>query len=121
MRQIHIGPQIDYSLLEEVITMIRKMAGNTTLAFDVSTMPDKKYVMLTACLQEVLFTNQQLSELFTPATVDFRWLICRQIIRECGELTNARGCGIQARKNENNNIIIEIIITYKIWKNLKLS
>ena len=121
MRQIHIGPQIDYSLLEEVITMIRKMTGNTTLAFDVSTMPDKKYVMLTACLQEVLFTNQQLSELFTPATVDFRWLICRQIIRECGELTNARGCGIQARKNENNNIIIEIIITYKIWKNLKLS
>ena len=53
MRQIHIGPQIDYSLLEEVITMIRKMAGNTTLAFNVSTMPDKRYVMLTACLQEV--------------------------------------------------------------------
>ena len=121
MRQIHIGPQIDYSLLEEVITMIRKMAGNTTLTFDVSTMPDKRYVMLTACLQEVSFTNQQLSELFTPATVDFRWLICRQIIRECGELTNARGCGIQARKNENNNIVIEIIITNKIWKNLKLS
>lgn len=121
MRQIHIGPLIDYELLSDVLTMIRRMAGDDKLSFTVTPMPNNKYVMLTTCISTLPLTSQQLSELFTPATIDFRWLICRQIIRECGELTNARGCGIQARRADDNNTIIEIIITSKIWKNSKLS
>lgn len=121
LRQIHIGPLIDYELLSDVLTMIRRMAGDDKLSFTVTPMPNNKYVMLTTCISTLPLTSQQLSELFTPATIDFRWLICRQIIRECGELTNARGCGIQARRADDNNTIIEIIITSKIWKNSKLS
>ena len=54
-------------------------------------------------------TQEQCEQLFSPSTVNVQFLICRQIIREIGEATNARGCGIQARK-DNKNVIIDITI-----------
>lgn len=48
--------------------------------------------------------------LFTPLTVDMRFLVCRQIVREMGETTNLRGCGIQAKPSDDGFLIIEVVL-----------
>ncbi len=51
--------------------------------------------------------------LFTPQTADLRFLICRQIVREMGEATNLRACGITATTNESGQLQLEIIVPEK--------
>lgn len=48
--------------------------------------------------------------LFTPLTVDMRFLVCRQIVREMGETTNLRGCGIQAKPSDEGILLIEVVL-----------
>ena len=48
--------------------------------------------------------------LFTPLTVDLRFLVCRQIVREMGETTNLRGCGIQAKPSDDGFLVIEVVL-----------
>ena len=48
--------------------------------------------------------------LFTPLTVDMRFLVCRQIVREMGETTNLRGCGIQATPSDDGFLVIEVVL-----------
>ena len=48
--------------------------------------------------------------LFTPLTVDMRFLVCRQIVREMGETTNLRGCGIQAKPSDDGFLVVEVVL-----------
>lgn len=48
--------------------------------------------------------------LFTPLTEDMRFLVCRQIVREMGETTNLRGCGIQAKPSDDGFLVIEVVL-----------
>lgn len=48
--------------------------------------------------------------LFTPLTMDMRFLVCRQIVREMGETTNLRGCGIQAKPSDDGFLVIEVVL-----------
>lgn len=48
--------------------------------------------------------------LFTPLTVDMRFLVCRQIVREMGETTNLRGCGIQAKPSDDGFLVIVVVL-----------
>ena len=48
--------------------------------------------------------------LFTPLTVDMRFLVCRQIVREMGETTTLRGCGIQAKPSDDGFLVIEVVL-----------
>ena len=48
--------------------------------------------------------------LFTPLTVDMRFLVCRQIVREMGETTSLRGCGIQAKPSDDGFLVIEVVL-----------
>lgn len=48
--------------------------------------------------------------LFTPLTVDMRFLVCRQIVREMGETANLRGCGIQAKPSDDGFLVIEVVL-----------
>jgi hypothetical protein len=47
--------------------------------------------------------------LFTPDMKHIPYLLCRQIVRDIGESTNHRGCGITAEKtNQGVNFIITL-------------
>lgn len=109
---------MDYSLLGYVKELISRMASVPKLDFTERDMGNG-YVCLTASVEGLRLSEKQLVDLFTPATVDFRLLVCRQILREYGELTNARGCGIQAFIEEGGGTRFEITVTKKIWKNSK--
>ena len=55
-------------------------------------------------------TDAQIANLFTPYSIDLNLLLCRQIVREMGEATNLRACGIEARRDEDGNTIVKILI-----------
>lgn len=54
--------------------------------------------------------KEQVDKLFTPYTIDLNLLLCRQIVREMGDVTNQRACGIQAEKNESGNVYVQILL-----------
>lgn len=120
--QRQTAPQVrfSYAMAGYAISLLRKIVPQEQLSFDHQDI-DRLYVRLTTTLHTLKLSAQQIQELFMPSTADFRLLICRQIIRELGETTNARGCGIQAFAAPDGGTTIEITITQKIWKNLKLS
>ena len=49
--------------------------------------------------------SEQCRELFTPTTPNLQFYLCRQIVRDTGEFTNARGCGVFASNIENKTHI----------------
>lgn len=55
-------------------------------------------------------SDEQVTNLFTPYTVDLNMLLCRQIVREMGEVTNLRACGIQAEKDTQGHVFVKILI-----------
>lgn len=116
--QAYLGSRLDCSLVQYVIGLLRKAVPSERLQFSVCDRKDG-YVAVSTCMESLRLSRQQVAELFTPSTVDFRFLVCRQIIRDFGELTNSRGCGIQAMTTADGCTNIEITITQKIWKNSK--
>ena len=65
-------------------------------------------------MPQLHLTEEQANDLFTPSNAHIPYLICRQIVRDHGEATNRRGCGIYATKTDET---INMIITLpRIWK-----
>ena len=64
-----------------------------------------RYVEIDLELPHVVYTDEQCRELFTPTTPNLQFYLCRQIVRDTGEFTNARGCGVFASNIENKTHI----------------
>ena len=61
-------------------------------------------------LNTVRYTAEECRLLFTPLTRNLDFMLCRQIVREVGEVTNRRGCGIQAELTQEEHTVIHIIL-----------
>lgn len=120
MRQIDLSGRIDPDMVDYLFDLLCKLNGGQRPRFTADE-GQQQYVRIQLCMDALSLNAQQQAELFTPATCDFRFLICKQIIREWGEQTNARGCGIRCLNNDDSQTIIEITLTQQIWKNSKLS
>ena len=116
MAQIEPVTRVDRDLLVYLFDILQKK--HATLEGE-ELEENGVYTTLTLSVPNTSFTPQQVQELFTPSSVDPDFLLCRQIVREAGEATRARRCGIQARVDEQGRIIVELILTKAIWKNLK--
>ncbi len=115
MRQVDKPMKADRDmllLLMDILQKANKGCKITTTAID----KDSEYVCVSATLTELHLDDKQVKELFTAQTIDLNFLLCKQIVREIGEYTNKRACGILARDNN----IIEIILPKNIWKILAL-
>jgi len=98
-----IGDQDMLTLLFEIL---RKKNG-APLTPQIS-IKDDRYIRLRIPMNLSL-TPEECQNLFTPLTSDFDYLLCRQIIRDVGEVTHARGCGIQAsHENGKANVVIDL-------------
>ena len=93
--------------------LLKKLNGGCKPDYQVKE-KDSVYVQLAFSMTSLNLTRVQAQQLFTPLTLDVNFLICRQIVRELGEVTNLRACGIVATADN----IIEITIPKAIWKNL---
>jgi len=118
LRQINIRSHIDKDMLHHLFNILRKL--NNCEECETETVPlSHDYVSVRIAMPNLLLTKEQKAALFTPLTADLRFLVCKQIIRELGEATYARGCGIKALDDANAYTTIEIIVTNTIWKSLK--
>ena len=109
--------KVDTSILKYLFSLIKKINQITIFNIEEESYDDK-YIKVYIELPAKKLTENELKQLFTSETIDIRYLICRQIIRELGEDTNMRAVGIQAIER-NNKQYIEIVFTIIIWKNLK--
>ena len=64
-----------------------------------------RYVVIDLELPNMVYTDEQCRDLFTPTTPNLQFYLCRQIVRDTGEFTNARGCGVFASNIENKTHI----------------
>lgn len=57
------------------------------------------------------------SVLFTASTPDVDFLVCCQIMRDMGECTGARGCGIKARVVDDRHLLVRVKASRLILRN----
>ena len=94
MRQIELPMRIDSEMWNMLLDVLSSINGKKVswTTHDV----DSRYQHVLIPMPCVKLTDDECSQLFTSLTIDVRYLLCRQIIRELGEVTQARASGIKA-------------------------
>lgn len=94
----------DEDLLTYLFDILARLFEGRTV---VLTAKDKgaRYVVIDLELPNVVYTDDQCKDLFTPTTPNLQFYLCRQIVRDTGEFANARGCGVFAFNIENKTHI----------------
>lgn len=118
MRQVDVAPRPDHTTITYMLDLLKRLNGGTAPACEETQAADG-YVKLRFTMSGLRLTDKQRHELFTPETINLECMLLRQMIREIGEVTNYRGCGVEARDGGEGTTIIEIVITEKIWTSLK--
>jgi hypothetical protein len=114
MRQI--GPaKCDQESRDYLFAIFKKINRNQAPEMKLSDRDDQ-YVIADVAMRNVQFTDEQRERLFTPYTVDLNFLLCRQIVREMGEATNLRACGLEARKGDDGVEHIVVTMPKRLFK-----
>lgn len=108
MEQVELNVKNDKFLRQYLFDLLTSGAGKVEVR--VEDLPDSPYAVCRVEMQEVDYDEQLHHRLFTPLTHDLKYLLCRQIVREIGEVTNLRGCGISARSSAAGKLMIEIVL-----------
>lgn len=108
----------DEILINYLFDILAQQAGEKGLVTE-WTVRDDNYVQVHVSMPSFVATDIQLQQLFMPVRQDnIPFLICREIVRQHGEVTNRHGCGIYADRDNNHIVIINIILP-RICKTLK--
>lgn len=108
--RMHIHPQEngilgDRNLISYLFEILRKEGGGK-----VSVSLKDKYADVTVTMPKLHLSDEEARLLFTPASAkNIPYLLCRQIVRDHGEATNRRMCGISA-ENIDGMTIVKIIL-----------
>ena len=116
LKSLQHGILGDENLVRYLFEILKKQSGEKRP--DIQYLPqDGPYVEIHISMPQLKLTEEQARDLFTPSKNHLPYLLCRQIIRDHGEATNRRGCGIYATLKEG---ITNMIITLpSVWKNSK--
>ena len=71
-------------------------ANGSRAAREVFKQKDAQYVELHMPMPSLKLSEAEAANLFMPSKEHIPFLLCRQIVRDLGEATNRRGCGIRA-------------------------
>ena len=113
MKPLENGILGDETLIRYLFEILRKQGGVEQMIHQ----KDEKYVEISVPMPKLHLTDEEAQNLFNPSTDHIPYLLCREIVRNHGEATNRRLCGIWA---ENNNGISTIkIILPSVCKTLK--
>ena len=96
----------DPNLIGYLFEILRKQSGERQPSI-VCRQRDDKYAEVRVSMPQLHLTEAEASQLFMPHPDHIPYLLCRQIVREHGEATGRRGCGIWAELiNQTTTIII---------------
>jgi signal transduction histidine kinase len=110
----------DENLINYMFDLLRKQSGSKApLAIEYQK-KDDRHIECRVELPGLRLTDEEARQLFTPGEGHIPFLLCRQIVRDHGEATGRRGCGIRAEVNDGKTII-DIILPRMICKNSKYS
>ena len=98
----------DRQMLRYLFSLLSKQGGGADTNIEVTEKGDR-YVTFRLTFPKMKLTDEECHELFNPAMNNLPFLLCRQIVRDVGEATNARGCGIRAESNPKGNT--EVVVT----------
>ena len=98
----------DENLIRYLFELLRKQSGLKKLQRHVTVMEDERYVEVLVPMPALHLSEQQAADLFNPSKDHIPYLLCRQIVRDHGEATNRRGCGIRAEVQDGQ---VQIRIT----------
>ena len=112
MEQVEGNMRYD-TYLQSYLSELMK-GGSMDCAFGVQALPGAQYSILYAEQKDVAYESRRHDLLFTPLTSDLKYLLCRQIVREIGEVTNLRGCGISAKAGREGCLRIEAVLPAKM-------
>ena len=115
LKPLHDDILGDETLVRYLFDILRKLAGKK-LQPDY-TKREGGYVEVRVPMPELKLTEAEAADLFTPSKDHLPYLLCRQIVRDLGEATNRRGCGIYATIQDNTTNMI--ITLPSVWKNSK--
>lgn len=85
----------DPDMLSYLFSILARQAGESGMSVRVVGVKGQ-YVEVEALLTGLSLDERACRDIFTPAIDHLPYLLCRQIVRDMGEATNARGCGIVA-------------------------
>ena len=98
----------DRTMLTYMMEILRKQNGGKNPVPHVEE-KGKGYMLIRFWMEQMKISETECQELFNPLMHNLPFLLCRQIIRDTGETTNARGCGIVAEINKQGGA--DIIVT----------
>ena len=85
----------DENLIRYLFEILRKQSGEKNPAMQF-VQKDAQYIEVSVPMPALDFSKEPAEDLFVPTCEHIPFLICRQIVRDHGEATNRRGCGIRA-------------------------
>ena len=99
----------DRQMLGYLFELLRKQGKGNNPVMEVVEKNDR-YLDVRVNYNNLKLSEQECHELFNPDMGNLPFLLCRQIVRDIGETTNARGCGITAEVGNNGNTCIVITL-----------
>ena len=115
LKPLHDDILGDETLVRYLFDILRKIAGQKLQPE--YTKREGGYVEVRVPMPALKLSETEAAELFTPSKDRLPLLLCRQIVRDLGEATNRRGCGIYATIIDNTtNMIITLPSVWKISK-----
>ncbi len=99
----------DENMIRYLFEILRRQSGEkkpqTSFVHNETT---PQYIEVRMAMPALRLTEEQTANLFTPSSEHIPYLLCRQIVRDHGEATNRRGCGIRAEVSDG---ITTVVIT----------
>ena len=111
--QLTANLKINDRLLAYLRELLYRLSTGETPSVDMSAVDDT-YNSYTLKYTNLKLDEVQTRNFFTPLTCNLQALQIRQIVREIGETTGKRGCGVQAIYGKDGNT--EIVMT--LWERI---
>lgn len=106
MRQI--GPiRLDKDMTDYLFELLKKLNNDQEPQREIS--ENGALSVVKVMLNAFKVSPEECQQLFTPYTRDIRFLLVRQIVREMGEATNLRACGVDATL-ENSQLVVQLTV-----------
>ena len=118
--QAEAGVRLDRDKVDHLFYLLRHLGGAAKGMTRKTANQNAAYTVYLVPMPRLRLTAQQCAQLFTPLTTDLQFLLCRQVVREIGEATNLRGCGIAASFTEGECVQVEVTLPKDIDNKYKI-
>ncbi len=95
----------DENLIRYLFEILRKQSGQKKIDINFTQREDN-YMEVSIPMPVLKLSEADAAKLFTPSKGNIPYLLCRQIVRDHGEATNRRGCGIRAEVVNGQTVVL---------------